>query len=139
MTDSLAAPGTRAPSGSPVQRFRVLPGEFTVEHVKDGRVPADGDWRVLHRAPEGLTVVREVREPAAPEAGGAERWSGLYGETSHDLDLPGVVAAVTGPLAAAAVPVFVSSTFHSDLVLVPRERLAEACAVLRAAGHDVTG
>ncbi|WP_149829786.1 ACT domain-containing protein [Streptomyces tailanensis] len=118
----------------------MLTTEFTVEHLPTGQLPPDGSWYVLHRAPEGLTVVREAR-PASkdepPDAGTQERWAGLYGELSHDLDLPGMLAAVLGPLAAAGVPVFVSSSFRSDLILVPRERRAEACAVLRAAGHDL--
>ncbi|MEW2399433.1 ACT domain-containing protein [Streptomyces sp. NPDC046862] len=124
------------------QRLRVLPTEFTVEHLPVGHPPPDGSWYVLHRAPEGLTVVRESRptsQQEPPDAAPQERWAGLYGELSHDLDLPGMLAAVLGPLAAAGVPVFVSSSFHSDLVLVPRERRDEACAVLRAAGHYMVG
>ncbi|MBW5251535.1 ACT domain-containing protein [Streptomyces sp. P01-B04] len=124
------------------QHLRVLPSEFTVEQLPAGQLPPDASWYVLHRAPEGLTVVREIPPaPAAePDAPGApQRWAGLYGETSHGLDLPGMLAAVLGPLAAAGVPVFVSSSYLSDLVLVPRERRAEACSVLREAGHTVTG
>ncbi|MGW6206802.1 ACT domain-containing protein [Streptomyces sp. NPDC055089] len=123
------------------QHLRVLPSEFTVEQLPAGQLLPDGSWYVLHRAPEGLTV-REMppaptAEPGAP--GAPQHWTGLYGETSHGLDLPGMLAAVLGPLVAAGVPVFVSSSYLSDLVLVPRERRAEACSVLREAGHTVTG
>jgi hypothetical protein len=48
-----------------------------------------------------------------------------------------MLGAVVGPLAAAGVPVFVNSTFHSDLVLVPRARRVDAFVALRAAGHEV--
>ncbi|MCX4820792.1 ACT domain-containing protein [Streptomyces sp. NBC_01142] len=124
----------------PVQRLRILSVDFTIEHLADGQLPTDDSWYALLRAPEGLTVVREARGPGEPSTATAspqDRWAGFYGDVAHGLDLPGMLAAVIGPLAAAAVPVFVSSTFHSDLVLVPRVRMADACVALRAAGHEV--
>jgi hypothetical protein len=42
-----------------------------------------------------------------------------------------------GPLAAAGVSVFVVSTYHSDLVLVPEHRSSQATDALREAGHRV--
>jgi hypothetical protein len=121
----------------PPQRLRVIPGVFAVLH-EPGRaaVPDDPSWVAVVRAPEGLTVLREVR---ADEPAPAETWVGFYGEVAHGLDVPGMLAAVLGPLAEAGVPVFVASTYHADLVLVPRERRREAMAALRAAGHLVVG
>ncbi|MEN8649777.1 ACT domain-containing protein [Streptomyces sp. 21So2-11] len=120
----------------PTQRLRVLAADYTVEHLPDGLFPTDDSWLALVRAPEGLTVIREVPDSSRVESG-TELWAGLYGDVAHGLDLPGMLAAVVGPLATAGVPVFVSSTFHSDLVLVPRARVADAHAALRAAGHEV--
>lgn len=71
------------------------------------------------RAPEGLTVIREV---GSQEPGHVERWTGYYGDDAHDLDVPGMLAAVIGPLALDGIPVFVTSTFHADLVLVPYDQ-----------------
>jgi hypothetical protein len=48
-----------------------------------------------------------------------------------------MLVAVLGPLARGEIPVFVASTFHSDLVLVPEERIDQARALLEAAGHSV--
>ncbi|MCP2311668.1 ACT domain-containing protein [Kitasatospora paracochleata] len=117
------------------QQLRVLPGDLVVEHLAGEPRPPAGEWLALVRAPEGLTVVR----PARPEDGAdRERWSALYsGDTAHALDLPGMLAAVLTPLAAGGIPVFVASTFHADLVLVPAGQLARAAAALRAAGHLV--
>ena len=56
-----------------------------------------------------------------------------------DLGLIGVLAAITAPLAAAAVPVFPIATHDTDWILVPGERLAAAAAALRPAGHEVEG
>ncbi|MFC3807682.1 hypothetical protein [Terrabacter sp. MAHUQ-38] len=40
-------------------------------------------------------------------------------------------------MAAVGCPVFVASSLTADLVLVPEDRLAAACAALRGAGHDL--
>jgi uncharacterized protein len=120
-------------SPSTAQRLRVLPSRFVLDHLPEARLPADDSWVALVRAPEGLTVVR-----ATDASDGRELWVGLYGgDTAHGLDVPGMLAALVGPLATAGVPVFVASTFHADLVLVPLDHRAEAVAALRSAGHDV--
>jgi hypothetical protein len=121
-------------AGDRAQRLRLVPGRFVIEHLPAAVAPPNG-WIAQVRAPEGLTVVREVVEH---ERAGAELWRALYGgDTAHGLDLPGVLAALLEPLAAATVPVFVASTFHADLVFVPEPAAERAIAALRAAGHTV--
>lgn len=113
------------------QRLGIVPSSFLVEHVAQATFPEDDEWVALVRAPEGLTVVRE-----APPWTDAERWVGYYG-TSHGLDTPGMLAAVIGPLAADEIPVFVASTFHADLVLVPERFQSKATQTLQSAGHQI--
>jgi uncharacterized protein len=119
---------------SPVaQHLGVVPSVFAVEHLPNATFPEDDEWIALVRAPEGLTVVRETWP-----TGSGERWIGLYGgANAHGLDVPGMLAAIVGPLAEAEIPVFVASTFHADLVLVPERRVEEAVTVLEEAGHRV--
>ncbi|MFC5746829.1 ACT domain-containing protein [Actinomadura rugatobispora] len=114
------------------QRLHIVPSQFIVEHLPNATFPDDDEWIALVRAPEGLTVIREV-----PPFVEAERWVGFYGEPDHSLDTPGVLAAIVGPLAGAGIPVFVTSTFHADLVLVPELKVPEATAALKEAGHQV--
>jgi uncharacterized protein len=118
------------------QQLHLQPGEYVIDHLPQSTVPPPGaDWVALVRAPEGLTI---VRRPTGTEAAFRDRWAGFYGgQTAHGLHLPGMLAAVVNPLAQAAIPVFVTSTYHADLVLVPVERLAEAGETLRQAGHVV--
>ncbi|MFI6182502.1 ACT domain-containing protein [Nonomuraea sp. NPDC051191] len=114
------------------QHLRIVSPEFAIEQLPHAASPED-DWIVLVRAPEGLTVVRAVR----PLESG-ERWIGFYsGATAHDLDVPGMLVAITKPLAEAAIPVFVASTFDADLVLVPLQRKQQAVTALEEAGHQV--
>ena len=118
------------------QRLRLVPGRFAVEHLPAAVAPPNG-WIAQVRAPEGLTVVREVVEHENGD-GAPGLWRALYGgDTAHGLDLPGMLAALLQPLAAAAVPVFVASTYHADLVLVPEADAERAVEALRAAGHTV--
>ncbi|MBF6171790.1 ACT domain-containing protein [Nocardia blacklockiae] len=115
------------------QRLHIVPSRFAVEHLPAATFPEDDEWIALVRAPEGLTVVRE-----APPWERGEVWVGYYaGATAHGLDEPGMLAALVNPLAEAGVSVFVASTYHADLVLVPEARQEDATAALRAAGHEV--
>ncbi|GHG16719.1 ACT domain-containing protein [Streptomyces zaomyceticus] len=118
------------------QHLRVLNGSFVVEHAEDEAIALAGPWISLVRAPEGLTVVRELRSGETVEDG--EAWAALYsGDTAHGLDVPGMLALLLSPLAQGGVPVFVASTYNADLILVPRDRVEDAARVLRAIGHRI--
>src|SRR5207253_10696631 len=81
--------------------------------------------------PDGSTVMR--RDDTAEDA-----WSALWnGDEAHDVEATGMLSAIVAPLAAGGVPVWVVSSYDGDLVLVPADRLDEACEVLQAAGHQV--
>ena len=119
------------PMPSPTeQRLRLLPELHAVSLVD--AVPEDDGWRALVRAPEGLTVIRVV----GPDAPGPH-WRAIYGDTAHGLDVPGMLAAILVPLAGAGVPVFVASTYHADLVLVPVEAVSRAVTALRREGFSI--
>ena len=114
------------------QRLHIVPSQFVVEHQADAVFPEDDEWIALVRAPEGLTVVREV-----PPFVEAARWAGFYGDPADPLDRTGALAEVVGPISGAGIPVFVASTFHGDLVLVPETKVPDAAAALKEAGHEV--
>ncbi|WP_345696952.1 GNAT family N-acetyltransferase [Kitasatospora terrestris] len=119
-----------APAPAQARGLRLLDGVYALEHRPDAAGPA-GDWLAAVRAPEGLTVIR----PAGPDE---ERWLALYdADPDHGLDVPGLLAAVLVPLAAAGVPVFTASTHHADVVLVPERRRADALVSLHRAGFTV--
>ena len=133
------------------QHLRVQPGEYVIEHFPEGEEPAPGakgakgaaeeaNWLTMVRAPEGPTVVRRAT-PADVRDGEPERsrWVAFYsGQSAHGLDVPGMLAAVVNPLAESGLPVFVASTYHADLILVPAEHLPEAVAAWRRSGHEVS-
>ncbi|HGY09228.1 MAG TPA: ACT domain-containing protein [Oceanithermus profundus] len=64
-------------------------------------------------------------------------WRALMVEGPLPFELTGVLARLSTPLAAAGVPVFALSTWSTDVLLVPAERLQDARAALHAAGHEL--
>lgn len=64
-------------------------------------------------------------------------WRGLRVAGPLSLDLTGVLASLTQPLAAAGVSIFAISTYQTDYLLVRDRDLNLAIEVLRTAGHTV--
>lgn len=112
------------------QRLRLLDGTWCIERHADG-VALPAEWLAAVRGPDGLTVVRPHQRGVAP-------WVALHsGQSAHAPEVPGMLVALLAPLAKAGVAVMVASTHDADVVLVPEERLEDAVAALRAAGHAV--
>jgi hypothetical protein len=114
------------------QTLRVLDGSYVLDRPPE-RIDLDlrADVLAVVFGPDGSTVMR--RDDA-----GADAWSALWnGDEAHDVQATGMLSAIVAPLAAAGVPVWAVSSFNGDLVLVPTDRLDEACEVLQAAGHQV--
>lgn len=83
-----------------------------------------------------LSIVAD--QDVVPMGTVAERgWRVLAVRGPLAFSLTGVLAGLAEPLAAAGIPIFVLSTYDTDLVLVSQERLADAVEALEAAGHTV--
>lgn len=110
----------------------MLAGRFILERATDAReVASEVELLALVLAPDGRTAVR--RDDRAQDG-----WAALWnGDEAHDPQATGMLSAIVTPLAAAALPVWVASSFDGDLILVPAERLEKTIDVLRRAGHRV--
>lgn len=101
------------------------------------------EWTTLARAfltisrtPTELSIVAD--ESALPSHVTAERgYRALRVDGPLPLGLIGIFAAIAGPLAAAAVPIFPIATYDTDYVLLQEDALPKAIAVLDGAGHRV--
>jgi hypothetical protein len=117
-------------------QLRIDPPEIWIHRLDAGAVvppeALDAAWSVVARTPGETTLA--VPWPA-PGASGPYRV--LRIDDTLDHALVGVLVQLLLPLAGAGVPVFAVSTFDTDHVLVPAERLDIAVAALRAAGHSV--
>ena len=90
----------------------------------------------IRRGPGELSLVlAQDRVPAGVEAERGFRALEVAGPL--DLAMTGVMADLASALAAAGVPIMPLATFDTDLLLVRDERLDDATAALRGAGHTV--
>lgn len=103
------------------------------------------DASTLHRISGLYSVTVTDRETSLvcttgqePEGATIESgWRALYVNGPIPFGLTGVVAGVTSAVASAGLPVFVISTFDSDLLLLKAETLATAVAALESHGYSV--
>ncbi|HVB13447.1 MAG TPA: ACT domain-containing protein [Candidatus Dormibacteraeota bacterium] len=64
-------------------------------------------------------------------------WRALMVEGPLDHAAVGVLASISATLAAAQISIFAISTYDTDWVLVPEDRLETARAALLGAGHQL--
>ena len=90
----------------------------------------------ISRTPAELSIVADaaaVPAPLRPE----RRHRAFRVRGPLPLDLVGVFAVVTAPLAAAGIPIFPIATFDTDYVRVEETDVPRARDALRRAGHTV--
>lgn len=118
----------------------VLAGEYAVHRLTpDAEIPPavlrQPLFAVLRSTDElSLVCPASLDVDAERSVGG---WACLRVNGPLDFELTGIMASLTTPLAAASVPVFVISSFDTDYVLVPADRLGSASDALTAAGFTV--
>jgi uncharacterized protein len=115
----------------------LLPGRFAVCRLEPrddvpAWVPSAGALVVIARTTQELSIVCDAG--VVPESVRAER--DLRAFVVHGplpFDAVGIMAALSGALAAAGIPLFALSTFDTDYVLVREDRVDEARMAL--GGH----
>lgn len=122
--------------------LRLLAGAYAVARLPaDAAIPGWADGPGLSsvtRTTDELSIVcPSVRVPAGVQA--VRTWRAFQLVGPVPFSTTGVVSALTAPLAAARVGVFVLSTFDTDYLLVDAANLAATVATLRAAGYDLQG
>ncbi len=118
----------------------ILAGTYAVCRLPpDAPVPAPEDrpglWSLTRTQEETSLVCPEHQSPAEARCEGP--WRCLRVAGPLDFSLTGVLAALAAPLAEAGISVFAVSTYDTDYLLVPANRLAEAARTLKSAGHPV--
>lgn len=100
--------------------------------------PSPGTVTAIVRTAEELSLISAAGlAPEGAQASGP--WRALRVAGTLDHALTGILATLAAPLADAGVPIFAVSTFDTDYVLVPAERLGDAVTALAAAGHELEG
>jgi hypothetical protein len=93
-----------------------------------------GGYVSVTRTPQELSIVCPADlAPADAEIDGP--WTALYASGPIPFGLTGVVTSLVAPISAAGCPVFVTSTFDGDILMVPSAMYNRARDLLSAAGH----
>ena len=120
--------------------LEIHPGRLAICRLEAGSPVPDwalqGEFSSITRTSAELSIV--CGEGLAPATVRADRgWRVLRVVGTQDLTLVGVLASLVEPIARAGVNLFSVSTFDTDYLLVPGEKLATVVAALTAAGHSV--
>ena len=116
----------------------VLPGAYAVAQLDPLAPlpsPAGALWSLTRTADELSLVCQESAVPDGAKVEGG--WTALKLHGPFPFDLTGILTSVLEPLRDAEIGIFALSTFDTDYVLVKGERLSDALAALRGAGHTV--
>jgi hypothetical protein len=118
----------------------VLPGAFAVCRLSaDSPLPSwasGGTFSSVTRTPHELSILCDG--DAVPAEVQAQReFRALMVRGPLDFSLTGILAALAGALAAAAVSILPVSTYDTDYLFVRAVDLDRSIAALRAAGHTV--
>lgn len=126
-------------SKSPQLRIRELPGRYAVCRLPAGarvEVQRSGPLHCIVATDDETTVIcAEADAPAGARVAGD--WSALRVLGTFEFDVVGVLARLSGALAAAGVPLLACSTFDTDYLLVHAADREHAAAALRARGIAV--
>ena len=120
--------------------LRVRPERLAICQLEPDSPPpwrhlGHGFWAVAHTEEE-LSLV--LPEGCVQPGWRAERgWRCLEVVGPLGLDLTGVLAQISAPLADTGIPVFVLSTYNTDEILVREADLERTVAALTARGHQV--
>jgi len=118
----------------------VLPLLLSVcQLARDAAVPEwaqKGAFVAAVRTDEELSLVCPAHM-VPPHVRAHGPWRALKVRGPLDFALVGVLLTLLTPLAEAGISVFALSTYNTDYILVPADRLDAAIRALRAAGHQV--
>ena len=105
------------------------PGLVSVSHTEGelSVIAPAGILDTVFNAPQLSTSAQRI-EPG---------WRLLTVRGPLSFTLSGIMAALTGELAAAGVPLFALSTFDTDHLLIKENDLDRAVDALRAASHNI--
>lgn len=134
----MGTPASLSYDGPRQIRLSLLDGEYSVCKLNADYDPGQqrtGILSITVKERETSLVCTTGQEPekATIEPG----WRALYVNGQIAFGLTGVVAGITSTVASAGLPVFVISTFDSDLLFLKQDTLIDALAALAVSGYAI--
>ena len=117
--------------------IQTLPFSFTVCKVRDATcVDATKPFTFAAVTDAEVSLVCQTAFAPTETVAREDGWRAFRVKGSMEFGLVGVLARLTGVLAARSIPVFAVSTFDTDYVLVKAERFDDAVLALRGEGIE---
>ncbi len=120
-------------------KLRLLNDTFAIHRFEPSHGIPDTVYREAFfgvvKTDEELSVVcRESLELGSEQC--HRRWSCIKVSGPLDLNAVGILANLSRVLTEARISIFVVSTYDTDYILIPAEKLPEAIAALKGAGFQ---
>jgi len=113
----------------------ILPDEFTVCKLADcTQVDLRNPFTFLSVTDDEISLVCYTAAVPANATHAKHNWRALKIEGELDFALVGIIARIAGLLAAGSISVFVVSTYNTDYILVQKQSLPSAIAILKSDG-----
>jgi uncharacterized protein len=123
-------------------KFRWLPGPYAIVRLAaDAPVPAwaaKGEFTSVSRSADELSIVCPAGNLPADMLS-PHHWVCFKLEGPFPFSQTGVLLSFIEPLSNNGVPIFAISTYDTDYVLIPEDRMGGVIDRLREAGHELLG
>jgi hypothetical protein len=120
--------------------LHLLPQTLAVCYLPaESAIPAwsqSGSLHAITRTPHELSIVCDLGS-VPPDVRHEAPWRCLEVAGPLDFALTGILASLAAPLAESGIPLFALSTYRTDYLLIPAERIPAAINALQQAGHEV--
>ncbi len=119
-------------------RLKLLPGVYAVTKGNSKPSLFELSNGVLAVISDGKSYTWIGPQDYIPDSSRVQSgFRALEVEGPLDFELTGVIAGISTVLAEAHVPIFALSSYDTDYILVPGNKLAAAVAALKAGGYAV--
>ena len=120
--------------------LKILPYDLTVCKVASVRdIDWEKDFYFIGKTDEEVSLVCRTEDIPPHTVEREDHWRGFRIEGVLDFSLIGILAKLSGILAAHQISVFAVSTYNTDYILVKADRFVQTMNLLTNAGYMVKG
>ena len=118
--------------------LKILPQTFTVCQLPDvSGVDFSKEFLFFSKTDEELSLVCETSAVPAIALAREDGWRGFRVGSVLDFSLVGILAEISGILAAQKISIFAVSTYNTDYIFTKTDVFDRAIHVLSAAGYAI--
>ena len=118
--------------------LKALPYRFTVCKIADiNNLNTSAEFYFFSRTDEELSLLCKTEDAPPQTLERDDGWRAFCIQGVLDFSLIGILAKLSGILAAHRIGLFAVSTFNTDYILVKEENFEKALAALASEGYTI--